>query len=281
MFAEVPFTAAMAAVVREEWSVAGEAVRLPGGEESAAYRVADYVVRIGPRQRSLEQIEWCHAIAVEAALEVPEIVAPVRASSGATVVRADDHPISVWPLAEGRWLDRESASERQLAAAMLAKLHVAMKDLTPPPRPTPSFLDLDRHHPRLEDPVLDRWLKDFERPEQLLHGDYYRGNLLVAGNKITAVIDWDEAWVGAPEIELAGAAREFGAHWDTDLTEAKLFIDDYFAEGGTAQPMDDETLVQLIRHRLRAELTEFAPAELPADDDYHQRQLDLFERLRP
>lgn len=277
----MPFTAAIAAVVKQEWEVSGEAIRLHGGEESAAYRIGDHVVRIGPSGREVDEAEWCHALVAEVRRQIPEAVAPLPASTGGTVVRADGHPISVWPLAEGRWLDRESLTERRQAARMLARLHLALKNVKTTPRPKASFLDLHRPHPRLEDPQLDQWLKEFDRPTQPLHGDYYRGNLLVVDGRISAVIDWDEAWVGPPEVELAGAAREFGAHWDTDLTEAKQFIDDYFAEGGTAQPMDDETLTQLIRHRLRAELTEFAPEELPVDDDYHQRQLELFERLRP
>src|SRR5690349_3463080 len=84
--------------------------------------------------------------------------------------------------------------------------------------------------------------------------------------------------VGAPEVELAGAAREFGDHWSTDLGRAKEFVAWYRDEGGTAGAMDDETLVQLIRHRLRAELTAFGG---DGTDEYYDRVRELFVKLRP
>jgi aminoglycoside phosphotransferase (APT) family kinase protein len=149
-----------------------------------------------------------------------------------------------------------------------------------PLRPEPSFLEPTASS-LLPDEQLDRWLTEFAQraARQPLHGDYYHGNLLVADGRISGLIDWDEAWLGAPEIELAGAAREFGDHWSTDLARAKKFVDWYHDEGGTAEPMDDETLVQLIRHRLRAEVTAFGGND--TDDEYYNLQRELFAKLRP
>ncbi|WP_432942312.1 hypothetical protein ACQPXM_35470 [Kribbella sp. CA-253562] len=53
----------------------------------------------------------------------------------------------------------------------------------------------------------------------------------------------------------------------------------YDDEGGTAEPMDDETLVQLIRHRLRAEVTTFGGND--SDDEYYNLQRELFAKLTP
>ena len=41
------------------------------------------------------------------------------------------------------------------------------------------------------------------RPGRLVHGDCHMGNLLSNGKRITAVLDWEEAAVGDPHIDLA------------------------------------------------------------------------------
>ncbi len=266
------FTPEVAAAVESEWGVSGaSAERLTGGEESAAYRVGGAVVRIGPLARSTAVMEWCHQVADSAGVD--EAVAPLRTSSGASVVRVDGRPVSVWPLVAGRWLDADTPAEVEQAARLLARVHWGLRDVVMPARPERSFLEFGDGGDE-----LDQWLAGFTRRKQPLHGDYYRGNLLVDAGRITGVIDWDEAWVGAPEMEVAGAAREFGDHWSTDLRRAKEFVAWYHDEGGTAGAMDDETLVQLIRHRLRAELTAFGG---DGTDEYYDRLRELFVELRP
>ncbi|ADB35036.1 aminoglycoside phosphotransferase [Kribbella flavida DSM 17836] len=285
-------------VIAREWGVdCGDGgVRLTGGEDSAAYRVGEVVVRVGPLQRGSAVMEWCHGVA-EAAACLGEVVVPLRTDSGASVVRVAGRPVSVWPLVAGRWLELGNPAEVEQAARLLARVHRELRGVQLPPRPEVSYLEpaaevhdpaglagsaeFDRWRDVLRDEQLDRWLGEFWRraAKQPLHGDYYRGNVLVHDGRIAGLIDWDESWVGAPEMELAGAAREFGEHWSTDLRRAQQFVAWYHDEGGTAA-MDDETMVQLIRHRLRAEVVQFADAADP-DDDYHARQVQLFSELRP
>ncbi|MEV6288174.1 phosphotransferase [Kribbella sp. NPDC051770] len=276
-YAEVPWTPEIARAVEVEWALSAGAVeRLTGGEESAAYRMdtGGVVVRIGPVSRGSELMEWCHQVA--AAAGVDEVMVPLRTTSGASVVRVAGRPVSVWPLVAGRWLDNDEPAEVEQAARLLARLHYGLRDVALPVRPEPSYLEATTGV--LPDEELDRWLGAFSRRRQPLHGDYYRGNLLVDRGRITGLIDWDEAWVGAPEVELAGAAREFGEHWSTDLTRAKQLVAWYHDEGGTAGELDDETLVQLIRHRLRAEVTAFGGED---DDEYYGLLRELFGKLRP
>lgn len=284
-YVEIPWTAEVAAAVEAEWGIpVGTAERLTGGEESAAYLVDSrgagvggggfrdgVVVRLGAVRRGSALVEWCHRLAGSAG--VGEVVVPLRTSRGASVVRVGGRPVSVWPLVRGRWLDAGDAAEVEQAARLLARVHWELRDVVMPARPERSFLEFGGG-----DGELDRWLAGFERRRQPLHGDYYRGNLLVDGGRIRGVIDWDEAWVGAPEVELAGAAREFGDHWSTDLGRAKEFVAWYHDEGGTAGAMDDELLVQLIRHRLRAEVTAFGG---DGTDEYYDRLRELFVKLRP
>lgn len=277
----------------------GGAVRLQGGEESAAYRCGELVVRIGPRWRSTEEAEWCHEVALRAAAGgVKEVVRPLSTRQDRTVVRVRDHPVSVWRYVVGDWLDRDDPAQRAQAARLLGRLHRALLTCASsmPARPVPSGMETGLHGeawngpPNLVDTGLDRWLAGFHRLHPLahpLHGDYYRANLLVRDDRLVAVLDWDEALVGPPALEVATAAREFSDPWSTDLGPAQEFITEYAAEGGTAFRPDEEALAQLIRHRLRCEATAFetqaarGEVHTQEDIDYHQRRLALFSGLRP
>ncbi len=123
-----------------------------------------------------------------------------------------------------------------------------------------------------------------------MHGDFYAGNVLVRDGHIVGLLDWDEAFLGPPERELAWAAWEWGDGLSTlgsDLEGARTFVADYVAAGGPAHPVDEEALRQLIRQRLRWEV-EYARAAdesgAVSDEDgssYEARQLQAFRVLRP
>jgi Ser/Thr protein kinase RdoA (MazF antagonist) len=293
-FAATPLASATVMAAVRAWArpLDGTPVHLYGGEDSTAYRLGDVVLRIGPAQRDPAEVEWCHGIAARAAAAVPEVPVPLRTPAGTTVVVIGGRPVSLWPHVEGGWLDRDDPGQRRQAARLLARVHRALASAPgPPPRPYPSLMDpgLDRPFPgvdhALTDPALDAWLaRRSNAARHPLHGDWYRGNLLVHGGRISAVLDWDEAWIGPPEFELAAAAREFGSRWDTDLTAARRFVDDYLHAGGTAPSLPDEALAQLIRHRLRCEVVASGRSGRviePDDADYRRHQVDLFTRLRP
>lgn len=299
VFAEVPLTAA----ARRVCGVSGPAVRLYGGEESAAWRVGDRVIRIGPCERDPAEAEWCHRVAAAARSGgCAEAVAPLAlpGRDGATVVRVQGRVVSLWPYVEGVWPAKEAAASEP-AARLLARLHRALAGVVLPPRPRPCFLltGLDGtatyDDPSLRDRSLDTWLAEFSaraRPRHPLHGDYYRGNLLAARGapapaRIVAVLDWDEAYVAPPEVEVASAAMEFTADFCEDFADARRFATTYLEAGGTAGNLGDETLAQLMRHRLRRESVHFTRAaargvEHDAEDlDHHRRRLEAFARLRP
>jgi aminoglycoside phosphotransferase (APT) family kinase protein len=85
---------------------------------------------------------------------------------------------------------------------------------------TPGVLDADR--------ALDDWPARFGRTRsggQVLHGDYYPGDLLARDDDLVAVLDWDETDVAAPESEPAVAAWEWGDGLATgQLGRAQDFI---------------------------------------------------------
>ncbi|MEV4677959.1 MULTISPECIES: phosphotransferase enzyme family protein [Actinomadura] len=297
-FVETPLTVPMRRAVGEAWGrpLQGDPVRLYGGEESAAYRVDGLVVRVGPATRTTAEAEWCHSIALHAAATMPEAVAPLRARDGATVVRIDGRPVSVWRHVEGEWPDADVPEMRAQGARLLARLHRALASHRPPPRPVTAFVEIGLYGepphdvPALADPGLDRWLAEFHHrnpARQPLHGDYYAGNTLARDGRLVAVLDWDEAIVGAPELEVASAALEWADEYGDAPGRCRRFIADYHEAGGTAGDMDDETVVQLIRHRLRREAAYFEHARRrgaahDADDhDYHRRRVRAFFALRP
>lgn len=298
MVSDVPFTKATLttetmAVVEAEWPVLDfdtvDVRRLYGGEESAAFRLGDVVVRIGPDWRTIEEAEWCHGLVSAVHRRIPSALAPLPNRDGRTTVRAGGRPVSVWPFVEGRWGDREDPHQATEAATVLARIHRALADChpaSPPPRSPPQAPLAS-----VDDPDLDRWLSEFARCHPRthpLHGDFYPGNVLVRDGRIVAVLDWDEALISPPEMELAWAACEWGdVLRRADLARARRFMAVYGAAGGTAEALDDEALAQLYRQRLRSDLAYTEAAGLrctEADEDdaeHHDRQLEVFGLLRP
>ncbi|MEV0231061.1 phosphotransferase [Nonomuraea sp. NPDC050786] len=293
IYAKTPLTPEIREAVASTWGITGDGERLHGGEESAAYRLDGHVVRIGPAGRAAAESEWCHAIARHAATTLPEAVAPVPTAGGATVITVTGRPISLWPYVEGVWPDSDVPEQRVAGARLLARLHGSLATSRPAPRPVPAFQESGLYGekpqdaPDLDDPALDRWLAEFHARHPLrhpLHGDYYTGNTLARDGGIVAVLDWDETFVGAPEVELAAAALEWG---DDELGPSKEFVDAYHEAGGTAGELEEEALAQLIRHKLRREYAYFHKAVRAGvrhdeeDLEYHRARVALFHRLRP
>ncbi|MEV0705560.1 phosphotransferase [Saccharopolyspora sp. NPDC050389] len=298
-FTDIAFTDSARRALDARWGLdfPGDPVRLHGGEESAAFAVGGHVVRVGPQWRRTEEAEWCYAIASHASTDVPEVVAPVATLDGRTVIRVDGRPVSVWPLVPGKWPTRETPGAPTQAASLLARLHRSLAGMQPPPRPVTAGLEagLDGSEPPAEpalaDPELDSWLAEFHRAHQErqpVHGDFYPGNTLSDGSALTAVVDWDEACVVAPAVEVAYAALEWAEEESAiDISSMRSFLHAYAAAGGPAGLLDEETLAQLIRHRLRREVVSFHEQRRlgvvhDAEDlSYHERRLEIFAELRP
>ena len=101
------------------------------------------------------------------------------------------------------------------------------------------------------------------------------------------MVDWDEAVIDAPEVELAVAACEWGGVLRSgDLEGAAGFVDAYLDEGGTAERIDSETIGHLYRARLRRELAyeEYHSGPLESLNDearaYRLRQIALYNDLK-
>lgn len=102
-------------------------------------------------------------------------------------------------------------------------------------------------------------------PKRLLHGDYWPGNLMFRDDEFQAVLDWEEAVLGDPLMDVAIARVEISWMWGKqacdaftagycpadELDEARLAIWDLFAAFRMARGIPwwgfDETDWQLAR----------------------------------
>ena len=121
-------------------------------------------------------------------------------------------------------------------AAALASIHQVAgvtADLSFLPQHALIFASKLRHPPAHLDELLDegriraalesRWPLAQTHPSALLHGDYWPGNLLWRAGKLAAVIDWEDALLGDPLVDLGNSRLEilwaFGAEAMERFTE--------------------------------------------------------------
>jgi aminoglycoside phosphotransferase (APT) family kinase protein len=66
------------------------------------------------------------------------------------------------------------------------------------------------------------WPPRYRNPDSLLHGDIWNGNILWRGGHISGIIDWEDAWIGDPLLDVAGVrldlACEFGFEYAEQFT---------------------------------------------------------------
>jgi Ser/Thr protein kinase RdoA (MazF antagonist) len=188
----------------------------------------------------------------------------------------------VWPYADGEWPSKHDPALRYQAAELLARLHKALADAPRPDEP-PTAMGRGPGED-LADAELDDWLESRESVgAQPLHGDFYRGNALAVDGRITALLDWDDAYVGPVEKDVCEAAWEWGAGLDTGSLAGPLaFLAAYTSSGGIA--LSQYALRQYARARMRSEILYARTRwqELDADDHaYHRAQIAAFESLKP
>ena len=200
--------------VRER--LGGELEVLPGGHSGLTYTVNDkYVVKAVPPGRKpvgrndvLRQARVLRALA-GSAVPVPGVV--VTDETWFAMEFADGEAIE--PVLDEHDLSPELARTRMLEAARLLRL---LHDAGPVPGEPPATAagELERWsrtmhavpaglRPGAED-LLRLLAEDVpdDLPPVLVHGDFRLGNVLFAGTRATAVVDWEIWSTGDPRTDL-------------------------------------------------------------------------------
>lgn len=244
--------------------------RLAGGEETGVFLLTTVagakVMRVSPRWRLVEELDWSYSLSIGARQMVGEVIAPQPTDSGQLLVREGAFPISIWPYVPGAVLDRRIESQRDAAAALMGRLHRGLHGYSDlfAPRPgnpnAPNARPSEREPKEIADDHLDRWLSDnrdtFRLPG-LLHGDFWHNNLIWDGSRIAGLLDWDDARHGNIYREIASSVWEFCEDPLTlqlDLVSADRFLDVYYEAGGIAPLEDRSFLMPLVRDYLRAQV---------------------------
>ncbi|MEV4013102.1 phosphotransferase [Nonomuraea angiospora] len=181
------------------------------------------------------------AAALRAEAELDFVVAPLRTTDGATLLRLDRHrwAMSVFPYTNGlagEFGEEQPAEDRAAIIDLLAALHATPPPLSTPPRPLEltgrAALEQALQDTRLPWPggpyaepareviadhagVLRRRLAEFDRAAArtgeavVTHGEPHPGNLLRSGGR-WLLVDWDTVGLAVPERDLWLVARDAG-----------------------------------------------------------------------
>ncbi len=194
--------------------VVGDAVRLAGGEDNLNVRVAtsagDLVVRRyeeTPRARVAAELELV-AFLAERRFPTPP---PLAADDGALFVEVEGKPVAVFPFVAGATPDTTTEALATQVGDVLARMHVTAIGWDADGFET--FDRLDFLRACLDEPIgldgaetfrceLRAYLDDAgdrledvlaSLPAGALHHDLHPGNVLVADERVVAVLDFDEA----------------------------------------------------------------------------------------
>lgn len=289
------FPVELAMEVAGRYGASGVAVPiLNGGDECELWRLDSsppVVVRVSPAWRSMTELIHSHHVAAEFGTRIPEVTCPVVGSDGSTLFLWNERPVSVWPLIGGAPLDRTNADLRNQAAELLARLHrAALRIVLPEPTRPPAAAETGTARSILPDDALDLWLNRWRsdetagQPIGMVHGDFYRRNILCRDGRIVGLIDWDDTHYDLLIADLAWAVWEMAKSADGTalLTDrAGAFLNAYEATGGPVHR--SAALIPLIRAHLRYEVDRAERAKHrgePADEAYQAAEITAFHGLR-
>lgn len=109
---------------------------------------------------------------------------------------------------------------------------------------------------------FQQWLADLARSSRdltvgPLHDDYHGNNLLIEGEAVTALLDWDGCHPDWLAFDVANALWEFCSDDEAhtlDVASAQTFLEAYAAAGGPVGEPEYDLLIPLIRCRRMIEI---------------------------
>lgn len=221
---------------------------------------ANYVLRAyryAPKDRS--RIVTEHAVASYVQAHGLPAVAPLPLPSGETILEHEGRFYAVYPFAQGQQLPREQVTAHEIVAAMgrcLGELHQLLSAY-PHEQVRSQAFTVDQSTTfskmeRLEAAIAEKassdqfdqqilamlaqrraWLattppvdlqafSSLER--QVLHGDYQETNLFFTGGRVSAIIDWDQAYAAPRTWEII---RTLHYVFNLDAPRCHVFLNAY------------------------------------------------------
>ena len=174
------------------------------------------------------------------------------------------HAPNLWRAKDHRALQEDWAGDRGIARDMveiMARIHTIPPEAVPAGVPRVAYAQqlagwrgMYEDNAIVRDPVLEEafdWLAGrapAKPPSGLVHGDWRIGNALIADGRVTAVLDWELAFVGDVHYDLGYFALEYTAgkhlqpktHLIGGIAERDWFLAEY--ERLTDRPLDREVI---------------------------------------
>jgi aminoglycoside phosphotransferase (APT) family kinase protein len=219
--------------------------RLTGGLTSIVHRLTverngrdeEYVLRWW-----VPDGEWAHWIARAVPQEIAVLAKldgsgiPAPRVIGATTDVAHGGPAVLMTRLPGRMRLMPRDRERWLRqmAQMLARIHALAIDM----KPFESWLDRSQLAPPPDASRADLWkeaialVAEERAPARtcFLHRDYQHFNLLWSRERLTGVVDWSEACIGPPEVDVAHCRLNLTVLFSADVADRFRAL--YEAESG-------------------------------------------------
>jgi aminoglycoside phosphotransferase (APT) family kinase protein len=136
------------------------------------------------------------------------------------------------PVPAGDQIEQFAAQLARIHALDLTRLDVAFLPdhadaIAEQLRQRPATVDALSEEARIWDVLAAVWPILPRNPPALLHGDYWPGNTLWEGNRLAAVVDWEDAAQGDPLADVANARLEL--LWAGGAGAAEQFTQHYLS----------------------------------------------------
>jgi Ser/Thr protein kinase RdoA (MazF antagonist) len=249
--------------IAAHWDIELDELLEPLPSRHLVVRSGAYVIH--DAETSLESVLWEHEFLAFLAPRVPEVVAPLTAVDGSTLLVVGDHVVTVTPHIATGSRDRTGEVVRHEVPRLLARLHRAAGEWPGArPRPgRPSWRDLDWVANDAWDwRVVDRtallerayeasreWLASPPPlAESAVHGDFHPDNLLASERGIEGLIDWEFARIDWPASDLAAAVMFLSLQRDgtIDRRIAEETVAAYVDAGGRDESHALEPLLRQV-----------------------------------
>ena len=270
------------------WGLCGPVSVTPAmsGTQNQTWRVESgdgtYFLRVYRNTTDARRVRYEHAIltALAARRLSFSVAAPIPMSGGKTVVSVRGELAAVFPALEGERVDRTNVAHARACGVALGELHAALAEIDPgAPPELARYGDLDRVHALVPDPwVLPRELSMDEAararltqilgrlrerapglyetlPQQLCHNDFSPGNLLMQGDTVSGVLDFEFAGPDLRALDVCTcwywlALRFSSGRRALDAPTVRTFLDGYVtSEAPALTPEELGAMSDLVRLR--------------------------------